>query len=389
MKKRILSLLMAALMVASMAGCNKKEDVQETTAAQEENTQLSGYDIVDYGEYVLLGDYKNVQVSVDRTQLEVTEDEIWQQVDEMLGAYASQNQITEGVVEVGDTINLDFSGLLDGVAFANGTATDVEYTVGGGYDAYGQYTKYIDDLDNGLVGLEIGKEYEIPCTFPQDYGNEELNGKDVIFVVTVNYVIEYIQPEFDNELVRKIAQDNGTDMETTEDMLENIRKSLSEVKQMYFGQDKYAAAIDEIIAVTEFKGMPESELAYLQNTVRSNIQNEYDMYGAYYGATDVENFYATNFAPYYGYETLDAFVNGYAEEFLKEKMIVTLIAEKENITVSEEELRAYGEEMATGNGFESYDAVIAQFGNVIEEEFRFTLLQEKVLDFLVENIAEK
>lgn len=390
MKKRIVCLLMAALLAASAAGCDKKNNAQETTTAgQEETVAQTGYDIVDYKEYVVLGDYKSVQVEADRTQLEITDEEVQNQIDAAVSAYATENQITEGVVKAGDTINLDFSGLLDGVAFANGTATDVVYTVGGSYDTYGQYTKYIDDLDNGLVGLEVGREYEIPCKFPEDYGNEELNGKDVIFVVTVNHIVEYIEPEFNDELVKRIAQDDGKDIATTEDMIKDIKRYLSETKKISFEADKYAAAMQEIIAITEFKGMPESEYSYLRNNVRANIQNEYDMYGSYYGAADVESFYAVNFAPYYGYETLDEFTAGYAENFLKEKMVVTLIAEQENITVSEDEIREYGEEMAANNGLESYDAIIAQYGEVIEEEFRFTLLQEKVFDFLVENIGEK
>lgn len=388
MKKRIICLLMAAMLAVSTAACDKKADSQETTG-NEVQKPIESYEKVDYKDYAVLGDYKNIKVETDRTQLEVSEEEVQGEIDSAVLAYATQNEIRTGEVKEGDTINLDFSGLLDGVAFSNGTATDVQYTVGGGYDSYGRYTKYIDDLDNGLVGLEVGKEYEIPCRFPDNYGNEELNGKDVIFVVTVNYIIEYIEPEFNDELVKRIAQDNGTDLATTEDMIQDIKRYILEYKQENFNKGKYSDAMTEIISITEFKGMPESELNYLQNTVRTNIENEFEAYGAYYGAADVENFYSVNFAPYYGYETLDEFVAGYAENFLKEKMVVTLIADQENISVSEDELLAYGEEMALSNGYESYAAIINQFGDTVADEFRFTLLKEKVFDFIVENIEEK
>lgn len=385
MKKRMIGAVLAAMLVLSMAGCTQKDsnNATEATTAGSETTAES-YELVDYKEYATLGSYKDIEVTVDRSSLEVSDDEIQEQVDATLEAYASENQITEGVVQDGDTINLDFSGLLDGVAFSNGTATDVEYTVGGT-----AYSKYIDDLDRGLVGLEIGKEYEIPCTFPEDYGNEELNGKDVIFVVTVNYVIDYVYPEFNDDFVKQVAEDQGMDLATTQDMLEDIREYLYESKLQTFNQGKYTSIMNELMETTEFKSMPEEEYAYLQNTVRTNIENEFNTYGSYYGVEDVETFYTTYMAAMYGYDTLDAFVSGYAEQYLKEKMIVNLIAEAEGISVTEDELQEYGTQLATANGYESYDAVIEQFGDSIVEEFRYTLLQEKVYDFLVEQAVEK
>ena len=59
----------------------------------------------------------------------------------------------------GDTVKLDYSGLLNGEAFSGGTATDASYTIGSG--------KFITDLDQGLIGLTVGQEYNIPCTFLQ------------------------------------------------------------------------------------------------------------------------------------------------------------------------------------------------------------------------------
>lgn len=365
MKKRILFAVMAAMLTFSTVGCGNRNA---------ENNQT-----VDYKDCVTLAEYKGVEVEADRTMLEVSDDEIQREIDALLQNYSIENQIKEGSVKDGDTINLDYSGLLDGVAFSGGTATDTEYTVGG---------NFIEDLDRGLIGLEVGKKYEIPCTFPENY-NEELKGKDVIFEVTVNYIVEKIPAEYNNDFVKNVAADAGIeDVSTTDEMTAYIKNSLYENKLLTFNQTKFTNVINKIIENTEYKSMPEDELEYLQNNVRNNLQNEFDMYGAYYGLSDMESFYKSLLAPSYGYETFDEFVVGYSTEYLKEKMAITLIAESEGIVVTDEEIKEYGEEFAAGSGLESYAALLEQYGEEVADEFEYTLLYEKVYDFLIENSVE-
>lgn len=366
MKKRILFAAMAAMLTFSAVGCGSR-DVENSKT-------------VDYKDCATLAEYKGVEVEADRTMLEVSDDDIQREIDNLLQNYSTENQITEGTVKDGDTINLDYSGLLDGVAFSGGTATDTEYTVGG---------NFIVDLDRGLIGLEVGKKYEIPCTFPEGYSNEELKGKDVIFEVTVNYIVEKIPAEYNNEFVKNVVADAGIeDVSTTDEMTAYIKNSLYENKLLTFNQTKFTNVINKIIDNTEYKSMPEAELEYLQNNVRNNLQNEFNMYGAYYGVSDIESFYKSLLAPSYGYETFDEFVVGYSTEYLKEKMAVTLIAEAEGIVVTDEELQAYGEEYAANSGLESYAALLEQYGEEVADEFEYTLLYEKVYDFLVENSVE-
>lgn len=82
--------------------------------------------------------------------------------------------------------------------FSGGTVTStVNYLVGmGAYTASsGSYSKYIDDLDQGLIGHKIGEKYApIPCTFPEDYTNDNLKGKDVVFFTNFQYELEAVEP---------------------------------------------------------------------------------------------------------------------------------------------------------------------------------------------------
>ncbi len=94
--------------------------------------------------------------------------------------------LTDASLEVkdGDKVNIDYVGTVDGVAFdggnTNGTGTDL--TIGSG--------SYIDDFEEQLIGSHPGDTVEVNVTFPENYGNEELNGKDAVFTVTVNGIYE-------------------------------------------------------------------------------------------------------------------------------------------------------------------------------------------------------
>lgn len=97
---------------------------------------------------------------------------------------ASYSTDTSLTVEDGDTVNIDYVGTIDGVEFdggsTNGAGTDV--VIGSG--------NYIDDFEEQLIGAHPGDTVEVNVTFPEDYGNEELNGQDAVFEVTVNGIYE-------------------------------------------------------------------------------------------------------------------------------------------------------------------------------------------------------
>ena len=104
-----------------------------------------------------------------------------QQTEEQSETYQTDTSLT---VEDGDTVNIDYVGTVDGVEFEGGsTDGNGTYLVIGSGD-------YIDDFEDQLIGSHPGDTVEVQVTFPDDYGNEELNGKDAVFTVTVNGIYE-------------------------------------------------------------------------------------------------------------------------------------------------------------------------------------------------------
>lgn len=371
MKKRLVSGLLAAMMVMSLAACNKSNNLNETTGTAAPLTAA------DYKEYITLGDYKNIEVEADKSSLEVTEADIQKEIDSCLGNYAETNQLTEGTVKDGDTINLDFSGLLDGVAFANGTATDYTYTIGRGF---------IEDLDRGLIGLEVGKEYEIPCKFPENYGTEELNGKDVIFVVTVNYIEEKILPEYNDDFVKMMTEGSDEVLNTTAELEASIKEDLAVSKKEQYDSKIYSQMMKSIIDNAEIKGVPEKELNETIAIIRENAEYEYSIMGQYYGVDSFES-YITNVAGYSSMEEFEQDIKDYATEYMYEKMAVTIIADNEGIVITDEQKDKFVNDLLAQTNYESVDALKEAYGDAFDSDVQYQLLYDAVYDAVV-NMAK-
>ena len=91
---------------------------------------------------------------------------------------------TSLAIKNGDTVNIDYVGSIDGVEFSGGN------TQGNGADLTIGSRTYIDDFEEQLIGAHPGDTVNVNVTFPENYGNEDLSGKDALFVVTVNGIYE-------------------------------------------------------------------------------------------------------------------------------------------------------------------------------------------------------
>ena len=386
MRKKVLGIIMAASMVASLTACggsdkNNSSDSssnggstvnQEIAANQYADTIKSNAET--YKTYISLPEYKGLSVSVDSEQKEVTDSDVTDYINNLISQYGTTESVTEGVTANGDTISLDYSGLLDGTAFSGGTATDVSYTIGSG--------KFIDDLDKGLVGLTVGEEYDIPCKFPDNYSSSDLAGKDVIFKVTVNSIKKTTLPELTDDWVASNASSLNVEATTVEGLKSYVKDYLETQAKTNYDSSKYQAAWKAISEqINTDKGYPEAELNSLIDTLKSNVQSEYNQYGSYYGISDFNSY----LSQVCGFDSEDAFndyAKEYAQSYLLEKMAITIIAENENITVSEDDINDMGAQLASYYGYSDYQEILDTYGNQMNSEVGYQVLYQKVQDFI-------
>ena len=391
MRKSYLAAALMLTMALTFTACGKPGDngseagTKGSTSGVNYSEQLQK-DFETYKQYVNLGEYKGVEVEVDRSALDVTQDQVTAYIDNIRSSKGENTEVTTGTTKVGDKIKLDYSGTLNGVAFSGGTATDVEYTIGSG--------RFIEDLDKGLAGLEVGREYDIPCHFDDSYSNSDLAGKDVNFNVKVNAIVTTTLPEYNDDFVKTIVATGSydTQAQTTDEFTKYVEQTLKDSAQQSFDSNKYSAVWDKINETTTVSGYPEDEIADLKQTINDNVKSEYSYYGTYYSGIDSFESYLKNVYGFADEAAFNEYADQYARNYLKEKMILTLIGEKESVTVSDDEINEYGVLIASQNNYDSYQSMLDSLGQKSDDvklEVGYAVLADKVSDILLNNAVEK
>lgn len=391
MRKSYLAAALMLTMALTFTACGKSGDngdeagTKGSTSGVNYSEQLQK-DFETYKQYVNLGEYKGVEVEVDRSALDITQDQVTAYIDNIRSSKGENTEVTTGTTKLGDKIKLDYSGTLNGVAFSGGTATDVEYTIGSG--------RFIEDLDKGLAGLEVGREYDIPCHFDDSYSNSDLAGKDVNFNVKVNAIVTTTLPEYNDDFVKTIVATGSydTQAQTTDEFTKYVEQTLKDSAQQSFDSNKYSAVWDKINETTTVNGYPEDEIADLKQTINDNVKSEYSYYGTYYSGIDSFESYLKNVYGFADEAAFNEYADQYARNYLKEKMILTLIGEKESVTVSDDEINEYGELIASQNNYDSYQSMLDSLGQKSDDvklEVGYAVLADKVSDILLNNAVEK
>ncbi len=360
MKKKWIFILALAGLFAMTGACgNKKEEnSQEGTASTEDEFSDS--------KVVKLGKYKGVEVKAVST--EVTEEDIQAEIDSLLAAYPDTKPIEDKtVVENGDTVNIDYVGRLDGEPFAGGSTQE-----GGTNLTIGSHS-YIEGFEEGLIGKEVGNTYDLPLTFPDPYDpNPDLSGKEVVFEVTINEIVEFVDAEWNDEFVQK-----NTGYDSIDAFRESTKESLRMEKIQNAQEEKEYNIIQAIIDDTEFD-CAESDLEALRN----NTVQEYETYASFAGM-ELKDFllYYNNMSE----EEFEKQVADLAEFQLKSRLAIDAVSEAESIALTEEEYQEKLKELSVQYGAGSPEEFEKTYGRQLIEA---DLIYDKTIDFVVENAVE-
>ena len=162
---------------------------------------------------VTLGDYKGLAVETEIQKL--TDEMVDARIEEDRKKASHTIDVDDRPVEEGDTVNLDYAGSVDGVAFAGGTAQGQTLTIGS--------HQFIPGFEEQMVGMQIGEEKDLNVRFPDEYHAEELKGKDAVFHVKVNGIQKTEVPDLDDDFAADISE-----FDTFKAYKENIVKELTD-----------------------------------------------------------------------------------------------------------------------------------------------------------------
>ena len=323
----------------------------------------------DLSEYVKVGDYKGLDYSI--AEVSVTDDEVDTEIDSRLQSAATTETVTEGKVEDGDSINIAFAGTIDGEEFEGGSSESYDITVG--------TTQMIDGFVEGLIGHEIGDNVILNLKFPDDYSNEDVAGKDVVFDVTINYKSVKVVPELDEDFVKE-----NSDVDTVDEYKEAVKEELLAQKESQADLDAKEALWNEIVASSEVISYPEEELE-AANAAADEIEKQYKSQAESYGM-EWEDFLESYMDS--SQEDFEESKKQYAEETVLQEMVMYYIAREEGIEVTDKEYKEYLADSLETYGF-TEDTFKQSYGQTIEEyaddnQWRTAMLLEKVLDKVME-----
>lgn len=368
----------AVLACGTLAGCETKTGGDNTTSGTEvtetgtQNPEQTMEPMkvtegrvyakdMDLDKYVTLKDYQNFRV--ERDPVEIDEEEVELILKDAYHNYFPADQgIKDRAVENGDTVNIDYVGKKDGVAFDGGTAQGAPLTIGS--------NSFIDGFEEGLIGVMPGETVDLNLTFPEQYHSEELAGQAVVFTVTVNCIIP---EEMKDEFIVGIVPD----VDTIEGLRQYIRDYLTEAYQSE-GDDAYQEKVLETFLdeICEIKEVPQDWIDYYYEQI-----NNYFVTSAFQMATDPETLVQT----YFGTD-LESFLKEHSVIAAREDLALQALAKKQGLCIDDEELNRVLQEQATNAGLSS---IADYLGESSMEDFRQTYHYQLAFEYLYNLASQK
>lgn len=335
-----------------------------TTSSSDFSNGLTDEGLIDgvnAQDYITLADYESLVIPME--EVAATDDEVNADINASLESYTELVEDNTLTIADGDEVNIDYVGTIDGEEFDGGNSN------GEGYDLTIGSGTFIDDFEEQLIGHKPGEEVTVEVTFPDDYSNADLAGKDASFAVTIHGI--YIVPELTDELVQEYFSD--------------IASSASEyrayVENSYYEEHLEDYLDNYIIDNSTVNSYPKNYLKILKSLIKYNDEytlNYYNQMFAQYGVSTYENVWETRD----GIENETDYeheLTTRAKDSAKDALVYQAIFVKAGLTM---DMDAYLEEIAAENGEDTVTTMKETYGIGYMAQAR---IKELVIDYLMEN----
>ena len=374
MKKKVVAAMLVTCMAVSLTACGSK-DASKTETAKTEDTsdkteaakadskeddskkdEVRIVSVKDVSDYVTIGDYKGF--TLDRYTQAVTDDDVTAEIDYELQDKGTE--VTDGTVENGDTVTINYTGTVDGKEFDGGSEQDYDLVVGEG-------SMGIDGFEEGLIGMKKGETKELDLTLPEGYSEDDfLSGKEVVFKVTLQKFTRA------SELTDDWVAAN-TDYKTVDEYKKSVRENLEKQANMTADNELYATAWAEVVDSSEIKKYPEEDVKTAEESYRAlNEQTAKDN-----GMELSDLLEAWNLTE----EEFDEECRNYAESKVEQNLIVQGIMDAEGLSLNDKETEELKNNLILDYGVENVDELVELYG---EDEVNESLALLRVEKFIVE-----
>ena len=277
---------------------------------------------------VELGNYKGLKAV--KYVHKVTEEEIDNRIQQDVDKATTMADVTDRAVENGDTVNLNYAGSVDGVAFEGGTAENQTLEIGSGH--------FIPGFEEQMIGMAIGEEKDLNVKFPDEYHAENLKGKDAVFHVKVNGIQTKVVPALDDDFAADVSE-----FDTFADYKANITKELTDRADKNAAVQLENELVQQAVDAADCDipdAMIEDEIDIMIRELKLRMMYQglkYEDYLKYTGQTEdqVKEMYRSE-----------------AKNRVKMQLVLDAIIKAENIDVTEEEVEKATAEEAERSGRE-------------------------------------
>ena len=313
---------------------------------------------------VTLGEYKGVAVKKEVT--EVTDAQVDAKVEEERNKQATEVEVDDRAVMEGDTVNLDYCGTVDGVAFAGGTAEGQTLKIG-------SHT-FIPGFEEQMVGMCIGEEKDLNVTFPEKYHSDELAGKAAVFHVKVNSITATELPALDDDFAKDISE-----FDTLDEYKADIRAKLV-AQAAERDQNAFTNAVIEKVMENATVEIPN---AMIERQIDSMMRDfEYRL--------QAQGLKLADFIKYTG-QDMKAFRENYrgqAEKSVKAHLVLSAVEKAEAFEPSAEAIDEQIAKFAPQTG-KTVEELKATFSEQDLEYFKADAIRDMAVKFLADNaVAE-
>lgn len=312
---------------------------------------------------IKLGDYKGVEI--EKVDAEVTDADVTAEILKTQKENGRKVDVTDRAAKLDDEVNIDFEGFIDNVAFEGGKGEGFKLTLGS--------HSFIDTFEDQIVGKNIGDEFDVNVTFPEDYHQADLAGKPALFKVKLNAITELQLPELDDDFASDVSS-----FETMDEYKEDVKKTLQVKKDREAKRTRESKVVEKLAESAEVD-IPEPMIAYNQERMFDEMSQNMMYQGL--RMEDYLRMMKTTKEEMLERVKPDAIVR------IKTGLVLEKVAELENIQVSDEdvdeELKKLGE---------SYQMEPEKLKEIMGEKelanIKKDLASRKALDFLAENCKE-
>ena len=310
---------------------------------------------------VELGEYKGIEA--EKETVKVLQADVKAELNRMAQRFA-RTETVERKAKKNDTVDIDFEGFVDGVAFEGGKAEHHELTLGSG--------AFIPGFEDQLIGCKAGDEKDVVVTFPEEYHAKELAGKEATFKCKVHKVEETILPEIDDEFAKDVSDTCETLDDLKKEITECLKAERQEAADNAFEEKVLDAVIDGMKA-----DIPAAMIDSQVDTIVQDFGYRLQMQGM--GLEQYLKMTGTEMGAF------RAMFQSQAERQVKTRLALQKVVELEGITVSDKELEEEYAKMA-----EQYKMEVEKVKAIVSKEaLEGDLKISNALEFIKKNAKVK